>query len=225
MLACPLSTAQGADKSRHKFKNLPTIAPTAEGTWSSALELNLFQGAGLANATVDYGASNGWNGGLSLLNVGFWQSPGRVAWDPDILVNLERAIPITRRWTALIGTQNGAAFWDRARKSRVESFSYLDNQILWERYGVSVHLGFYIASEAMTGPGDRIGYLAGLGLPLGDERYRLVLEYISGNNALGVATAQLIWNLTPDWHLDIGAQIPAPGSPNDYGALLGIGWH
>lgn len=61
MLAGTLATAQGADKSRHKFKNLPAIAPTAEGNWSSALELNLFQGAGIANATVDYGVSNGWN--------------------------------------------------------------------------------------------------------------------------------------------------------------------
>jgi len=219
------SAARDNHAKRHRFKNLPEIAVTASATWSAAAEFNLFPAAVIANVSVDYGLDHGWNLGLSVLNLEMWQEGGHIPWNPDGLVNIEKNLVFGENWTAVIGTQNGAAFWDRSRRSRVESYSYADNQIrLWDDKLVA-HFGGYLASTAMTGPGDRVGFLAGLRVPLGHERWQLALDYVSGNNALGTGTIQLFWQIAPGWRLDLGMQLPAPGSPNQYGALFGIGWH
>ncbi|QSA98898.1 hypothetical protein [Methylococcus sp. EFPC2] len=197
---------------------------TPKNAWHFIEELNVFAGSVLANTTLDYGHADGWNIGLSLLNVGLYEETSAALWDPDVLLNVEKSTPLTPSWSLVLGTQNGAAFWDAHRSSGVESYSYLDNQFTVGAAGVQLHLGGYVASGLMTGPGDRAGYIVGAQIPLPDPRWVLSLDYISGNNALGAGAIQLLWRFARQWRLDVGAQIPAINSPNDYGALLGLAW-
>lgn len=224
-LSLPTETLAKAKQAKeHKFKNLPGVSPTPESTWYLAEELNFFTGSVLANTTLDYGYANGWNVGLSLLNVGLYEQTSTALWNPDVLLNVEKSTPLTPGWTLLLGTQNGTAIWDSRRSSGVESYSYLDNQFSFIKAGIQLHLGGYIASPMMAGTGDRVGYLLGVRLPLMGDRLALSLDYLSGNNALGAGSIQMLWRASRHWRFDVGAQSPAIGSPNDYGALLGVTW-
>ena len=88
----------------------------------------------------------------------------------------------------------------------------------WGKY----YLGGYYANAAYAGSGDSFGVMAGIEYPLIPKRLSLMGDIISGNNAIGVAVLGFVLSLPTNWHFSFGAQIPSPGSNNDYGMVVEI---
>ena len=83
------------------------------------------------------------------------------------------------------------------------------------------YLGVYYANHAYAGAGDSFGMMAGVEYPL-SKQMSLMGDILTGNNDLGVSVLGMVFNLPSAWQLSFGAQLPVPGSPNDYGAVLEI---
>lgn len=88
----------------------------------------------------------------------------------------------------------------------------------WGKY----YLGGYYANHAYAGTGDSFGIMAGIEYPLIPDKMHLMGDILSGNNAISVAVLGIVFFLPANWQLSFGAQIPSPGSNNEYGAVFEI---
>jgi hypothetical protein len=55
--------------------------------------------------------------------------------------------------------------------------------------------------------------LAGLAIPLPAPGLSLALEYVSGRNALGAGSAEILRRFSRHWRVDPGAPVPGAGEP------------
>jgi len=64
--------------------------------------------------------------------------------------------------------------------------------------------------------------MAGIEYPLWREHLSFVANFISGTNSVSVAVIGGQWTLSEKkgWQVSFGAQLPNPGSSNDYGAVF-----
>ncbi len=92
--------------------------------------------------------------------------------------------------------------------------------ILPEEVG-KVYGGAYFANPAYRGgTGDPFGFALGYDIAIIKDRFSLIGDYISGRSGISVAVIGAVAQLTENWQLSLGAQIPIPHSHNAYGAVL-----
>jgi hypothetical protein len=206
---------------RRRVHNLPPIVSVPQYQWTLAEEVNVSDVTALSNTTIDYGIADNWNVGLSVLNATLGKTVDQVAWDPDLLLNIEKNMRFSEHWAVVLGTQFGTAPWDQTRSSRIEYLAYLDNQILLAGNRAALHAGLYLANGAMSGLGTLGGYLLGVEMPLGRLPLRLSLDYLSGRNNLSTLSLQCRWTVLPHLDLGWGVQIAAPGYVDDSTACSG----
>jgi hypothetical protein len=103
----------------------------------------------------------------------------------------------------------------------IPSFSYLNNAFDMDKSG-KYYLGVYYANHAYTGNGESVGLMAGAEIPLVEGKVHLMGDVMTGNNETSVAVVGAVFYLPSDWQLSFGAQLPIPGSNNDYGMVFEI---
>jgi len=137
-----------------------------------------------------------------------------------LLLNFQKAITISENYKIGLGTQTGLTLPLYHSRIDIPSFSYINNAVDLDHLG-KYYLGAYYANHAYAGAGDSFGMMAGVEYPL-SKQMSLMGDILTGNNDLGVSVLGMVFNLPSAWQLSFGAQLPVPGSPNNYGAVLEI---
>lgn len=211
-----------ARPTRGIIRNLPDIKLTLRDQVRVAQETNFYGVAGVSNTTVDYGLPDYWNLGVSFLNAQFYTAGGfQQTFQPDVMLNIEKFLPLGTFGTAIIGAQTGAAVYPEG--AELINFSYLD--FVWPTLGgrLDLDVGAYFANEALAG-GNTFGVHLNVAIPVG-KYLRLTGDYLSGRGKLSGMTLKVLVPVAAAWHLGVGVQMPTPHSNNDYSGLLGIYWN
>lgn len=199
--------------------NVPSSDITKENEVFFQQQFNLAPATGNGNTTLDYGLGNELEVGINIFNLDLYTSNG-VYQNPHFLLNFQKGITISENYKIGFGTQTGLTPPLYHSTILIPSFSYINNAVDLDRWG-KYYLGAYYANHAYAGPGDSFGMMAGVEYPLSKDM-SLMGDILTGNNNLGVAVLGMVFNLPNAWQLSFGAQLPVPGSPNDYGAVLEI---
>jgi hypothetical protein len=135
-------------------------------------------------------------------------------------VNVQKGVHITDWLRTGIGTRMGASYIHDPSELKFANFSYLTNQFSLPNSKVKLLAGGYYANKASVGEGNDLGYMLGANIPLLQDKLNFVADYISGKNSLSNLMAGLNLTFPSKWQLALGAQIPAPGSHNQYGVSV-----
>lgn len=209
-------------KAKSHTRNLPDIELTALQSWALEQELNFNSAYALSNTSLDYGVSEQWNLGFSLLNTQFYATTAADwAFQPDVLFNAER------HWQfaggrVVAGSHLGTAFLDQG--ASFIHYSYLEFQQRLSDWAVDFDVGSYLSNAGLA-------WFTASGLHLNLELpllagLRLNADYLSGNNALSSGTFKLIYALNKDWEIALGMQIATASQTTEaYQGMLGIYFH
>lgn len=201
--------------------NTPSVEATNPGHFFFQQQFNFLIHDGVSNTTLDYGLGNGWSAGLSLYNIRPY-SPEGPRPIPDTLFNLEKIFSITPHWDMAIGTQSGFNPGRLNSNQSFVDFTFIQNKFTapndWGKY----YLGYYYANKSLFGDGNRNGFMVGYDIPLIKDKLNLMGDYVSGTNEGSVAVIGVVVLAPQDWQISLGAQLPSPGSHNDYGFVLEI---
>ncbi len=208
------STASFAQQS---LFNVPSAEITEHGKFFFQEQINLGKLSGVANTTIDYGLENELEIGVNIFNVDLY--PTNEMRNPYVLANFQKGFTINEHYKIGVGTQTGMTPPIHTQKVDIPSFSYFNNAVNFEEYG-RYNLGAYHANHAYAGEGDSFGIMAGVEYPLLEKKFHLMGDILTGNNDISVAVLGVVFFLPQDWQLSLGAQLPAPTSDNDYGAVI-----
>ncbi|MDD2724251.1 MAG: hypothetical protein PHH59_09560 [Methylovulum sp.] len=206
-------------KAQQNLFNVPSSEITQENTVFFQQQFN-FAKSDTSNTTIDYGLGNNLEVGINLFNVNLYTPSDTVA-NPNFLLNFQKAFNITAAYKISFGTQTGFTPPVHNNSLQIPSFSYFSNAVDWARLG-KYYLGAYYANSAYAGSNDAIGLMAGVELPMLENKVHLMGDLLSGNNDIGVAVIGLVFYLSDNWQLSIGAQLPPPNSHNDFGTVFEI---
>lgn len=197
--------------------NVPSSDITHTGKFFFQEQINLGKMSGISNTTVDYGLENELEIGFNIFNVDLY--PTNEMRNPYVLANFQKGFTINEHYKIGLGTQTGITPPIHNKEIGIPSFSFFNNQLDLEEYG-HYNLGAYHANHAYAGEGDSFGLMAGVEYPLLEKEFHLMGDILTGNNDLSVAVLGFVIFLPQDWQLSFGAQLPAPTSNNDYGAVI-----
>jgi hypothetical protein len=158
--------------------------------------------------------------GINLFNLDLYPTNGE-RHNPHFLVNFQKAFNITEAYKMSFGTQTGLTLPVYQAKITVPSFSYLNNAFDLGQWG-KYYLGGYYANHAYAGPGNNVGLMAGVDLPILKGKVHLMGDLMTGNNDISVAVVGAVFYLPSNWQLSFGAQLPMPRGHNDYGMVFEI---
>lgn len=206
--------------SQQSLFNAPSIEPTEKHKFFFQEQVNVLPKEGISNTTLDYGLGKGWSVGASLFNIkGYTAETNYV--DPDVLANIEKAIQVTSNWRVGFGTQSGFNTGNNSQRiSQFKSFSYFQNMVSLPQDWGKFYFGYYHANTAFTGDKNADGAMMGVEIPLVKEKLSFMADYLSGTSPISVAVLGMVYTMDNKTQISAGAQIPSPGSDNDYGMVL-----
>jgi hypothetical protein len=210
----------GTAFSQQSLFNAPSIEPTKKHKFFFQEQVNLLPKEGVANTTLDYGLGDGCSVGMSMFNLKAYASETNHL-DPDVLANVEKSIHLTPNWNLGFGTQSGFNSGNNPQGiSQFKSFSYLQNMFVLPKDLGKFYLGYYHANAGYSGDQSTDGAMVGVEVPIVKNKLSFMGDYISGTSPISVGVVGLVYTTDSKVQISVGAQIPSPGSDNDYGAVL-----
>lgn len=200
--------------------NVPSTEITQKGKVFFQEQFNIGADAGNSNTTIDYGFGNNWEVGINLFNLDMYPTNSTIH-NPHLLANFQKAFDITDNYRLSVGTQTGITPPLYHPNIAIPSFSYLNNAFDMEEWG-KYYLGVYYANKAYAGSGDNVGLMAGFDYPILQGKVHLMGDIMTGNSDISVGVVGAVFYLANNWQLSFGAQLPVPGSNNDYGMVFEI---
>lgn len=199
--------------------NVPSTDITLDGQFFFQQQFNIGALVGSSNITIDYGLGNNWEVGINIFNVDLY--PANNQQNPHFLFNFQKAFDITKFYKVSFGTQTGIT--PPVYRSLIEfpSLTYVNNAFDLDKWG-KLYLGGYYANNAYAGSGNSLGVMTGFDFPIMKGKVHLMGDWITGNNAIGVAVVGAVFYMPRKWQLSFGAQLPSPESHNDYGMVFEI---
>ena len=180
------------------------------------------------SAIVTYGLLKNFEIGIVLYKVDFKRSVGiQISSDhpeenPDILVSAQKGFEINSWLKVGLGTEFGLNVVKSTCDLRFVDFSYLNSQVTFGARKHMMAVGVYYGDNAYVVNGTNGGVMAGIDLNLAKNKWHLVADFLSGTSSISVVNVALQLALGKDWKIMTGAQLPVPGSKNEYGGLLQI---
>ncbi|MGZ3770938.1 MAG: hypothetical protein ACXVCP_15020 [Bdellovibrio sp.] len=206
--------------SQQSLFNAPSIEATEKHKFFFQEQVNLLPQEGVFNTTLDYGLGDGWSVGMSLFNIRAY-TPETNYIDPDALANIEKSIKINEHWKIGFGTQSGYNLGHNPdRYAQFKSFSYFQNMFVLPKNLGKFYAGYYHANAGFTGDTSTDGAMFGVEVPIVKDKLTFMADYLSGTSPISVAVIGLVWQTKSQWQLSLGAQVPSPGSGNDFGVVL-----
>ncbi len=183
---------------------------------------------GESNTTIDYGLGNDWEVGINIFKVNLYPGnlkplPGESNEDA-ILVNIQKGFRPFETMKFEIGSQNGLSANNGAQKVDFLNFTWAVSRWTPESSSFKGTLvsGLYYGNTNFLGAGNEVGWMTGIEYPIFCEELSFVADFISGTNSSSVAVIGAQWTFSEKkgWQVSLGAQLPSPGSGNDYGAVF-----
>ena len=190
----------------------------ADGAWAVNTESNIYRAGTFQNLTFHYSAHNGWDAGVSLLNVEI--IGGNKNFQGDTFINLAHTFNLNDVISVTAASQNGLAL-AHVHPRTWFNFNFIDGRFdLMPR--LSMHGGVYLANKAITGTSRQVGFLAGAELMLVENQLSLQMDYLSGRHSLSGANVSMAYNLTPECQFYLGVLVPAHHSGNEFAGIVGF---
>ncbi len=205
--------------SQQNLFNVPSTDITSEGQFFFQQQFNIGAAVGNSNTTVDYGLGNNWEVGINIFNVDLY--PANNQQNPHFLFNFQKAFDITKSYKVSFGTQTGITLPIYRSLVEFPSLTYVNNAFDLDKWG-KLYLGGYYANNAYAGSGNSLGVMTGFDFPIMKGKIHLMGDWMTGNNAVGVAVVGAVFYMSRQWQLSFGAQLPSPESHNDYGMVFEI---
>ncbi len=228
--ACLLALGTGgAALGQQNLFNVPSGQITKPGDLFFQEQLNFARLTGTSNTTIDFGLGHGWEVGFNVLDVALYdRTPATDALagprqrNPDLLLNAQKGFELTEFWDIAFGSQVGFNPARQSRERRFQEFTWAVTSLEvpdQPRFG-KYYLGVYHSNTAYAGPGERVGIMLGVEIPIIPERLSFQCDYIGGNRDISVAVIGGVYTFRSGWQLSAGVQLPAPRSNNPYGFVL-----
>lgn len=141
---------------------------------------------------------------------------------PDFLINMQKAFIITSDFQIGIGTRSGISAAKHNEEVKFVNFDYLNGEFDISDGDYVFIGGIYYANDQYAGQGTKWGVMAGVDLALIKNSISFIGEVFSGNSSLSVFNTGLEFTLPKNWKIEIGAQLPVPGSDNNSGGVIQI---
>lgn len=216
-----------AARAQQNLFNVPSGQITRPGELFFQQQLNLSRPLGTSNTTLDVGLGHGWEAGINLLDVVVYDhgagdgSDAQTQVNPDVLANVQKGGKLADFWRLGVGTQIGFNPNRRRDAIRLINFSWVINALEvpnHEQLG-KYYVGAYFANTAYAGPGNSVGFLLGAELPIIKDRLSVQADWVGGRNEISVLVLGGVYTLRNGWQISLGAQLPAPRSPNPRGGV------
>ena len=203
--------------------NVPVPAVAAENKVFFQEQVNISQNGG-SNTTLDYGLGNNFEVGMNILDVPLYPAftplmPGDAAAN-GVLMNMQKVFEPNEFWEIGIGTQQGVSATTGSKRTEYLGFGWFVIEYDTRNKRGRYLAGTYLGNLPYTGAGNSIGWMLGCEYPLIPEKLHLMADWLGGNNKISVAVIGAVVELPDRWQLSLGAQLPSPGSHNDYGMVV-----
>ena len=179
---------------------------------------------------LTFGFGNNFQAGINVTDVTFNFGPEDVFFpieqvqpgvNPEVLVNFQKGFNLNSKTWLAIGTLTGANI--ATEGSNFSMFNYINGQT--QVFGKNiVLLGAYHGEETYLVTNEqKFGIMAGVEIPL-TQKWTLLGDYISGNNARSYIHTGLAVKLGSEWSLMGAAGFPAPDSGNKTTGILQLSY-
>ncbi|MBT1702872.1 hypothetical protein [Chryseosolibacter indicus] len=182
-----------------------------------------------AATTFTYGLGYNFEVGLTIHQLDFKRSQGievdpdnHPDENPDFLINMQKAFIITNDFQIGIGTRSGINAAKHNNEIKFVNFDYINGALDISDGDYVFVAGAYYANKQYAGEGTNWGAMAGIDLALLKNKMYFIGEVITGNSSLSVFNTGLEFTLPKNWKIEIGIQLPVPGSDNDRGGIIQI---
>lgn len=171
-----------------------------------------------------YGLGKGWEVGFNLVNLYFdfgkkqkvlistpYNTKEPYPYYPLGLVTAQKGWKMGKKkyWFINIGTQAGTNIAQSIKEKRFTHFSYALTG--YNNKKVKVAVGPYLTDWRFVGQGNNAGIIAGTEIHL-NNKWSFMADWISGNHKNSVLVPGVIYNVTNNFQLCLGWQIPNPES-------------
>lgn len=222
-IALIMSILPVISRAQQNLFNVPSADITEKDQFFFQQQFNVLTSpngpTGSSNTTLDYGLGHELEVGINLFNVDMQSTDGKFQ-NPHVLLNFQKGFNISENYKVSFGTQTGITPPLYNRTIEIPSFSYIHNALDLKHWG-KFYLGSYYANPAYAGQ-SAFGLMTGIDYPLIENKLHLMGDFISGDTDISVAVLGAVLFLPNNWQLSLGAQLPAPGSHNDYGMVFEI---
>ncbi len=222
-----IAAARCAHAQQNLF-NVPSGDITHPGELFFQEQFNFARPAGSSNTTFDYGLGNGWEVGVNVLDVLFYQDgagpapTGPQQVNPDMLFNLQKGFEVNDSWKVGLGGQFGFNPARQPGDIKFLNYSWVINEFDFpehEEFG-KWYAGGYYSNLPYRGPGETVGLLLGSEIPIIEDRISFQWDWTTGRNDIGVAVIGGVYTFESGWQLSLGGQLPSPGTQNPYGVVI-----
>lgn len=185
---------------------------------------------GASNTTIEFGIAEELEAGLNVLDVPLYLGGGIAELDSnntaDLLFNLQKGLLLSDTLHLGFGTQLGITqLGTNLNASRPTSLVNFEWIVLESEIPdvVFFYCGAYYGNTPYLGKGNNVGAMFGIELPIIEDRLSFMADVLTGTNDISVAVIGGVYTFPGTrWQISLGAQLPFPGSQNDYGAVLEI---
>lgn len=200
---------------QQNFINVPSSEVTTKQKLFFQQQININEIV-QSNTTFDYGLGKGFELGLNVLGLNFSNNGNFLIkndssdidpYNPLILINGLKQFELNEHHSIAVGTQFGFNYTD-GRKRTEAGLMYLNYRISDLVLNKSVLvLGSYFNTLHYGGEGDRVGFWAGLEIPV-NNNFHVMAESVLGKNALAYTSLGFIYYPLKYMPLTFGIQIP-----------------
>lgn len=220
LLAVPTRAA-----GQQSFFNVPSTTRTHDRALFGQVQFNLAEHAGEVNTTLELGLVGRFEVGMNFLHLDVYRCDADGETDRDVvLANGSVLFEPTSNTRIQLGAAVGAG---RSAYTRAEDpAAYGWATFRWEGpgyFGTWV-IGMNAGTRAVTGRGFPMAGLLAVELPILDDRLSFQADWVIGTNEQSVAVVGLVAELSRDFQLASGVQLPSPGSGNSLGAVVELTW-
>ena len=218
MALIPCLLATGIAHAQQSLFNVPSSEITEKDHWFFQEQLNLGR-SGVSNTTFDYGLGHEWEVGFNLFDVDVYHPADEEPAATLPLFNLQKRFELRPGLALGIGAQIGAMSPGSHQDIRLANLDYINCPIQLGHWGTGF-VGGYFANAAYTASRPGAGFMLGADIPIMEKKLHFMADYMHGTTAVGVGVVGFVLYLPKGWQISAGAQLPAPGSHNDYGLVL-----
>jgi len=222
MLPLALASLSWASEARaqQSLFNVPAGEIARPGRLFAQLQVTASPDAGEGSLTVDLGVTPFFEVGCNVNHVPLYGG-GDGGPAPSAVTGNAFFVVSPTSWLRLsLGGQVGSAWRPSLGRADFVAEGWILARALAFDERLRLVAGAYVGTEGALGAGDPAGAVLGAEFEVIHHRLTLMADWVVGRNPSSVAVAGVVVTLPGDVLVSAGAQLPSPGTDNDFGAVF-----
>jgi hypothetical protein len=146
--------------------------------------------------------------------------PETPEYNPDFFLTAQKGFEVTDWLTLGLGTRIGLNAAPSFTKTSLVDFTFANAQFSLPQSETMFIAGLYYGNKQYEGEGNNFGLMLGTQINIVKDKVDFIADFTSGHNTTSVMNIGPQISLGKDWQVATAAQLPAPGSHNDYGLVI-----